>query len=268
MFNQQGFQGGQSSFAQGNRYQPSGFAPTQSFAGQFGGGFQNQNQSSQPVISHIGSQVGAPSGSFNPGYNTQASSGDRANFGPVISHVGYEAGRDFNGGQGPQTQFGGSYGPTPVQSFTSQGGSFAGQSSFGAGQASFRGGFAGQTSTQQNQPVISRLGYQSGGQGRPVIQALGGSSVNSSYPGGFQQSGFGGQSQGGFAGGFAQGGQVNAQTPENPVYRATQGYRNDGPVIQHLGYQASNDASQSQGFSGAGFNAGFQSGFQGGFQGR
>jgi hypothetical protein len=283
MYNQQGFQGGQqgfqgsqqSSFAQGNRYQPTGYAQSQ-YQGQTGlSGFQNQT--TRPVISHIGSQGGAPLGVNTTGYDGQTNGGDRASFGPVISHVGYEAGQDFSsgiqGGQNYTSQFGG--GASQSQGgYGSQSGSYGSQTGgYGSqmgGYGSQSGGYGSQMSSYgsqsgyQNQPVIAQVGYTAGsGSERPVINALG-STANSYYtpsagygmgmgPSGYGQ-GQSGLGQGGytqntqssFQSGFGQ----NAQTPDNPVYRATNARQQDGPVIQQVGYQAGYQGN-SRGGSGA-----------------
>jgi len=177
-----------------------------------------------------------PSGYVQSNYQGQLTRG--AASGPVTAHAGYQAG----GSQG----------------FGSAGSTFTGgfASGFTGGSSSFQstGGFQGQATTQQN-PVYRATNARE--QEGPVIQHLG---YQAGTPQGFQGQGsqFGAssfQSMGGFQG--------QATTQQNPVYRATNARQQEGPVIQHLGYQA----GTQQGYQGNQFGtSSFQS--SGGFQGQ
>jgi hypothetical protein len=242
MYQQNQFQGN-TSYGQTNtnRYQPSGFVQSH-YQGQL-----TRSAASGPVTAHSGYQAGGSQGygttgsAFTGGYSGSSSMGSftggmtssgfqgqavtqqnpvynatnaRQQDGPVIQHLGYQAGTQ----QGFQ---GGQFGTPSFQS---------------------AGGFQGQATTQQNPvyratnarqqegPVIQHTGYQSG-----VTQGYGMSGSN-------QGMGMVGQSF-----------QGQAMTQQNPVYNATNARQQDGPVIQHLGYQAGTQqgfGSQGMGMSG------------------
>ncbi|AGA58344.1 MAG: hypothetical protein C6W55_02845 [Thermobacillus sp.] len=112
--------------------------------------------------------------------------------------------------------------------------SFQSGQSFGAGQHRYQpAGFVqsqyqGQLSrSAASGPVTAKLGYQAG-----------------------QQQSFGQQSFAGQAGAF-QVSSFSAQQQQHPVYRATNARQQDGPVIQHTGYQAGVQQNfQQQNFAG------------------
>ncbi|CAM4254950.1 hypothetical protein [Paenibacillus tarimensis] len=234
MYQQNSFQGNQS-FGQSNRYQPAGFVQSQ-YQGQLKNsaiaspvtsqaGFQGGNQQQQ-------SFSGQASQQFNPGFQN-----------PVIAHTGLTAGQSNFGSNQP------SFGQTnPVLNHA---GLTAGQHQ----QQQFRQqepSFQQQSFTNSQQPVISQFGFQAGQESRsPVNQVFQNQGTGQSY----QSSQFGG--------GFQQ--SQGAITPQNPVYRATNAREQDGPVIQHAGYQAGQSTGsqfgQTGGFTGGFSNTGFQNRF-------
>ncbi len=236
MYQQNQFQGN-ASFGQtnANRYQPSGFVQS-NYQGQL-----TRSAASGPVTAHSGYQAGGSQGygatgsAFTGGYTGSSSVGSytggmntgfqghamtpqnpvynatnaRQQDGPVIQHLGYQAGTQ-QGYQGSQ---------------------------FGTSSYQSAGGFQGQATTPQNPVYRATNARQQEG---PVIQHLG-------YQAGTQQ-GFGGQGMGMTGGMAGQSFQGQAMTQQNPVYNATNARQQDGPVIQHLGYQA----GTQQGFGGQG----------------
>lgn len=183
-----------SSFSTNNSYQPVishvGYTAgnSQSFSNQpsafsnqsFGGGMSNTSYN--PVISHVGSTAGqsfnyqsqgpvqAQTSSYTPvinhfggssqsqGYNSFQSAGQaRSSSQPVISHVGYTAGQDFNNQSSfsSQPSFGSSFSPSAQSSFASN--------SFSNAQTPYNPVL--QATQQQNfGPVISHVGFSAGSQ--------------------------------------------------------------------------------------------------------
>jgi hypothetical protein len=239
MYQQNQFQGN-TSFGQtnANRYQPAGFVQS-NYQGQL-----TRSAASGPVTAHSGYQAGGSqgygatgssfTGGMNSGFQGQAmtpqnpvynATNARQQDGPVIQHLGYQAGtqQGFQGYQGNQgSQFG-------MSSFQSAGG-FQGQATTPQNPV-----YRATNARQQEGPVIQHTGYQAG--------------VTQNY-------GMSGSNQGmGMAGGMVgQSFQGQAMTPQNPVYNATNARQQDGPVIQHLGYQAGTQQQQGFGSQGMGMS--------------
>lgn len=177
-------------------------------------GFQNQiqNQSQfQPsgfVQSHYQGQLSQPT--F--GRQTQS----------IVGGIGSQNNQQF----GFQQQ-------TPAfQSFTNQ--------AFTSGQQVQSHASSPATAFGDFGPVISRVGFQAG---RDASQNQIGQQFQST-------AGFNSFGNTGFTGGFQSNAtqsfgpsQVQSFTQQNPVYKATNAYQQDGPVIAHLGYQANNSTT-------------------------
>ena len=136
--------------------------------------------------------------------------------GPVIQHLGYQAGTQ-QGYQGSQ---------------------------FGTSSFQSTGGFQGQATTPQNPVYRATNARQQDG---PVIQHTG-------YQAGVTQNYGSNQGMGMTGGMVGQSFQGHAMTPQNPVYNATNARQQDGPVIQHLGYQAGTQQQQGFGNQGMGMS--------------
>ncbi|RXZ77057.1 hypothetical protein EBB07_32745 [Paenibacillaceae bacterium] len=208
-YQQGSFQGqqSQSSFGQANnnRYQPTGYVPSQ-YQGQLRQSNFGSSQNVGPVISHLGYQASSQQGIFN---NQFAQQNNMSHFGaqtqqqPVISHVGYEAGRDYY--------------PRAAAASMNQ--------SYNQGYQQHSPSNQQYSNSNNSQPVISQLGYQVGQNNRtPVLNS---SSQFGNYSG----------QQGGQQASMHQNSYAHAQTPINPVYQASNAQHQEGPVISHLGYQ-------------------------------
>ena len=139
-----------------------------------------------------------PAGFVQSQYQGQLSR--QAASGPVTAKFGYQAGQQAFGQQAMQQ-------PAGQQTFASAGPQHP--------------VYRATNAYQQEGPVIQRFGYQAGVQEQQFTQAAG-------------QQAFGQQAMQQPAGQqtFASAG------PQHPVYRATNAYQQEGPVIQRLGYQS------------------------------
>ena len=213
MNHQSTFQGAQPFGAGQNRYQPAGFVQSQ-YQGQLSRsaasgpvtakfGYQAGQQSfgqQQPVVQQpVGQQSFASSGPQHPVYSATNAYQQE---GPVIQRLGYLAGAQQQTFRQPSGQ----------QSFSGQ----AGMTGFASQQQTQHPVYRATNAYQQEGPVIQHLGYQAGVQEQQFLKPSG------------QQS-FSGQA------GMTQ---ASQQQTQHPVYRATNAYQQEGPVIQHAGYQA------------------------------
>ncbi|CAH1207021.1 hypothetical protein PAECIP111893_02674 [Paenibacillus plantiphilus] len=233
--NQQLFNNQQQSNFQ-NRYQPAGYVQSH-----YQGLPKNAFANSSPVIAHTGYSAApqqsygiSSSNAFAQNQNN-AYGASNSNVGPVISHVGYQAGQDFY----------------PTGTTTSMGSNFSNQQSAQTGQ----------------QPVISHVGYtagqnfqasgsQYGQQHQQQLQQN--QNFNQNYS--FNQNQPAGQSFGGSYGGSSNfAGNAHAATSYNPVYQATNAAANSGPVISKLGYSAGTQqgGAYQSAQGGYGVNSGF-----------
>jgi hypothetical protein len=122
--------------------------------------------------------------------------------GPVTAKFGYQAGQ-------PQ-----SFAGQPIQqSFAGQAGAFQ-TSAVVQKQGDQHPVYRATNAYQQEGPVIQQLGYQAGVQQQNIQKPFG-------------QQQFAGQT-----------GATSFAAQQHPVYRATNAYQQEGPVIQHTGYQA------------------------------
>ncbi|WP_270172093.1 hypothetical protein [Paenibacillus sp. SYP-B4298] len=159
---------------------------------------QIPTQNAGPVISHLGYQAGQQ-GQIGQQYgmqNSQMGMGQaQTQYQPVISHLGYQAGRDYY--------------PQAVQ--------------HNSMMQSQQQPYAQQNSQYASQPVIAHFGgYSINSQG---------AQNQASYNTGYQNQSFQ---------------PAHAQTQQNPVLNATNAHAQDGPVLAHLGYQAGNNAQFGQ----------------------
>jgi len=227
MYHQTSFQSGQSFGAGQNRYQPAGFVQSQ-YQGQL-----SRSAASGPVTAKFGYQAGQQQSFGQQSFAGQAGAFQTSSFvsqqgeqhpvynatnarqqeGPVIQHVGYQAGAQQQNFQKPFAQ----------QNFAGQ----FGAASFGAQQQQWQQHpvYTATNARQQDGPVIQHVGYQAGAQQQQQ---------NFQKP--FAQQSF--ASQAGAASFGAQQQQQQQQWQQHPVYRATNARQQDGPVVQHTGYQA------------------------------
>lgn len=185
-------------------------------------GFQNQNQNQfQPtgfVQSHYQGQLSYP----NFGQATQS----------IVGGIGSQ-----NGSFGNQQQT-----PAFQQSFTQQAGS---NQSYASHQPVQSHASSPAMAFGEFGPVISHFGLQAGPDANQNQQQF---SQRSQYQP--AQTGFSSFNNAGFTGGFQNNANqsighspVQSYTQQNPVYKATNAYQQDGPVIARLGYQANNSNS-------------------------
>jgi len=158
----------------------------------------NQSQFQSGQSFGAGQNRYQPAGFVQSRYQGQLSRS--AASGPVTAKFGYQAGQQQSFGQ---------------QSFAGQAGAYQ-ASSFASQQGEQHPVYRATNAYQQEGPVIQHVGYQAGAQQQNFRQPIG-------------QQNFAGQ-----AGVFS----FNAQQQQHPVYRATNARQQEGPVIQHTGYQA------------------------------
>lgn len=211
------------------------FQNQQLFNNQQQSNFQNRYQPAGYVQSHY---QGLPKNAF-------------AGNSPVIAHTGYSAASQQSYGApnafAQNNAFGGAN--SNVGPVISHVGYQTGQDFYPTGAAtSNSSNFSNQQRAQTGyQPVISHVGYTAG---QNFQQPQFGQQQQQNYNFNAQPASqnFGSFGANQFAG--------NAQTPNNPVYQATNAAANSGPVISKLGYSAGSQQGQAaQGYGAA--NAGF-----------
>lgn len=184
----------------------------QGFQNQNQNQYQNQNQPTGFVQSHYQGQLSYP----NFGQATQS----------IVGGIGSQSG---NFGYQQQT-------PAFQQSYTQPAGynqsytSHQPVQSHASSPATAFGSFG---------PVISHFGFQAGPDANQNQNQQQFSQRSQYQPAQASNAGFTGGLQNNTNQSFGHS-QVQSYTQQNPVYKATGAYQQDGPVIAHLGYQANN----------------------------
>lgn len=238
------------SFGQTNtgRFQQTGFGPTP-VQRSATAGIQAGSQGYGMTSSFAGGFQGQQGQEVHPVYRAQ---NQRAQEGPVIQQLGYQAGAQQGYAPTSGSFAGGSMMGGSAMGSTAMGGSFGGgfQAQQGQQGQEVHPVYRAQNQRAQEGPVIQQLGYQAGVQGgynRGIAnqgfanqgianqgfanQASGISFTAPGASGASYSSPSFGQNQ--FQQPSFQGGAV---TPENPVYRLTNQAQQEGPVLSRVGY--------------------------------